>query len=198
MIKKVEKKSMKKKKKSDSKLKNVLEKLNNFFNDPKPIIIVLIAIICLLLIFISRINTKSTIYVGQINENDIQVANVHYFTNNDMNYFYASNALFAGNFADKKVYSYQLGYYVVDKDGEYIEFASRSKEADTPATLAEIVDELSGWSFAESNINSYFFSKEVINNMDNLHFVIRASSKKDSKEADINLDYKVDLSKITK
>ncbi|MCH5167769.1 MAG: hypothetical protein J1F35_07795 [Erysipelotrichales bacterium] len=187
-----------KRKNKNTKKDLVLEKIKNFFNDPKPIIILLIAIICFLLIFISKLNTRSTIYVGEINESEIQVPNIHYFTNNDMNYFYASNALFAGKFANKEVYSYQLGYFVVDGNGNYIEFASRSKEADTSAKLSDIVDELSGWSFAESNVNTYFFTRDVIDNLNNLHFIIKASTKKDSDEADINLDYKVDITKITK
>ena len=187
-----------KKKNKNNKKDLILKKIKHFFNDPKPIIICLIVIICFLLIFISKLNTKSLIYVGEINENEIQVPNIHYFTNNDMNYFYASNAMFAGTLANKEVYSYQLGYYVVDNEGKYIEFASRSKEANSSAKLSDIVEELSGWSFAESNINTYFFSKDVIDNMHNLHFVIKASTKKGSDEADINLDYEVDITKITK
>lgn len=199
MAKKVETKTkIKQNKKSETKINKILMNLKKFFNDPKPIIVVLIAIICFLLIFISKLNTKSLIYVGEINKEDIQVANIHYFTNNDMNYFYASTAVFLGSFADKEIYSYQIGYYVVDSNGEYIEFVTRSKEATSPAKLSEIVDELSAWSFAESNVNNYFFSPEVIRNMGNLHFVIKASTKADTKDADINLDYKVTLTKITK
>lgn len=176
----------------------VLAKIKGFFNNPAPLIIVLIAIICVLLLFISRINVKNKIYVGLINSNEIQIANVHYFTNSDMNYFYASNGLYNGTYKDTEVYSYQMGYYVVDKNNTYHEFATRSKMADTPATVSEIVDELSGWSIAEAYVNRKFFTNEVINNMDNLHFVIKASTKKGSDEADINLDFKVNLSKITK
>ena len=203
MVKKeAKKKKTTKNKKSENKKKLILKKISEFskkfFNDPRPIIIILVAIICFLLIFISKINSKSLIYVGEINENEIQVANVHYFTNNDMNYFYASNALFVGTLADKEVYSYQIGYYAVDSNGEYYEFATRSKQAATSAKLSEIVEELSGWSIAESNINTYFFSRDVVNNMANLHLVIKASTEKDSLESDINLDYEVDVTKITK
>ena len=175
-----------------------IEKIKKFFNDPRPIIIVLIVIILFLLIFISRLNTKSTIYLGELQNSDIQIPNIHYFTNNDMNYFYASTATFTGTQAKTEVYSYQIGYYVVDKKGEYIEFASRSASADTPATLAEIVAEFSGWNMAEPYIQQYFFTKEVIKNMDNMHFIIKASTEKGSKAADINLDYKVEVIKMTK
>lgn len=178
--------------------KAIVTKLKSFFNNPAPLIIVLIAIICALLLFISKMNTKAKIYVGQIDQDGMQVANVHYFTNNDMNYFYASTPLYAGSLANKDVYSYQIGYYAQDKNGNSYEFVTRSKESTTKAKLSEIIEELGGWNLAEAYNNDYFFSNDVINNMDNLHFVVKASTKSDSKEADINLDFKVNLSKITK
>lgn len=186
------------KKKENKEEKVVVTKLKSFFNNPAPLIIVLIAIICILLIFISRMNTKSRIYVGEISKDGLQVANIHYFTNNDMNYFYSSTPLYAGEMKDKDVYSYQIGYYVEDDKGKAYEFATRSKDSTTKVKLSEVVEELGGWNFAESYNKQYFFSPEVIANMDNLHFVIKASTKKDSKDADISLDYKVDLTKISK
>lgn len=177
-------------------INKILTSIKAFFNNPAPLIIVLIAIIAVLLIFISRINIKNAIYVGEINKSDIQVGNIHYFTNSDMNYFYASTAAYTGE--KKQVYSYQIGYYVVDKDNNYIEFATRSKKADAKADLADVIEELSGWNFGEANVNDYFFSKDVIENIDNLHFVVKASTKKDSDNADIVIDYPVELSKITK
>lgn len=182
--------------KIEKKSKKILTKVKAFFNNPAPLIIVLIAIIAVLLIFISRMNLKSTIYVGEINKSDLQVGNVHYFTNNDMNYFYASTAAYLGE--KKEVYSYQMGYYAVDKDNNYIEFTTRSKKADKKADLGDIIEELSGWNFGETNASNYFFSKDVIENIDNLHFVVKASTKKDSDDADIIIDYPVELSKITK
>lgn len=180
------------------KTKVVLDKLKSFFNNPAPIIIVLIAIICVLLVFISRMNTKSSIYVGEIDKDGLLVANVHCFTNNDMNYFYSSTPLYTGENKDADVYSYQIGYYVEDKNGKVYEFATRSKDSTTKAKLSEVIEELGGWNFAESYNRQYFFSPEVIANMDNLRFVIKASTNKDSKDADISLVYKVNLTKISK
>lgn len=196
MAKESNKTSVTNSKKTAKKENKVLSKVKAFFNNPAPIIIVLVAIIAVLLIFISRINIHSKIYVGEINKEDLIVANVHYFTNNDMNYFYASTANYIGKKVD--VYSYQMGYYAVDKSNNYIEFATRSKKADTKASLADVVDELSGWNFGETNQSDYFFSSEVIDNIENLHFVIKASTKKGSDDADIVIDYPVELSKITK
>lgn len=177
---------------------SMMMRIKDFFNRPAPLIIVLIAIICFLLLFISKNSVGSRIYVGEINKDDIQVGSVHYFVNGDMNYFYASNGIYNGEHKDTKVYTYQLGYYVVDSNNEYHEFLTRSKEADTAASLADIVNELSGWSLAESMSNRKFFTNDIMKNLNNLHLVIKASTKKGSKEADISLDYRVELNKITK
>ncbi len=178
------------------KFQKVIDSLKNFFNNPAPLIIVLIGIIAILLIFISRMNINSKIYVGEIETSDIQVSNIHYFINSDMNYFYAAPAVYTGD--DKEVYSYQIGYFVVDENDNYIEFASRSKEADTSVNLSTVIDELSAWNFGELSRSDYFFTDEVIDNLSNLHFVVKASTKKDVEEADVVLDYPVDLTKITK
>lgn len=176
----------------------ISKKLKSFFNNPAPIFIALIAIICVLLLFISRMNTKSKIYVGEIDKDGLQIPNIHYFTNNDMNYFYSSTPLYTGEMKDKEVYSYQIGYYVEDKNDKVYEFATRSKESDKKVKLSEVIEELGGWNFAEDYNRQYFFSREVIANMEDLHFVIKASTTKGSKDADISLDFKVDLTKISK
>ena len=186
----------KKKHDNKEKLKKVGASLKKFFNNPAPIFIVFIAIIAFLLIYISRTNTKNTIFIGLIDKEDIQVVNVHYFTNNDVNYFYASNANFLAE--DKKIYNFQIGYYVKNEKGDLVEFATRSRQLDSSTSLKEVVSEMSGWNFAEKAASDYFFTDEVIQDIENLHFIIKASTKKDSTEADVYYDYEVEMSKITK
>lgn len=185
-----------KKTKTDKEESKVIKGMKKFFNNPAPIIILLVLLNAFLLIYISNYNEKNRIYIGEINKDDVQVVNVHYFTNGDMNYFYASNATYLGE--EKQIYSYQIGYYAVDKDNKYIELATRSKELDKKAPLSEIVTEMSGWNFAESDKSEYFFTNEVLKHMDNLHFVIKASTKKGEKNADVVIDYPVNATKVTK
>ncbi len=52
---------------------SMMMRIKDFFNRPAPLIIVLIAIICFLLLFISKNSVGSRIYVGEINTDDIQV-----------------------------------------------------------------------------------------------------------------------------
>lgn len=175
----------------------VKSKIKSFFNNPLPMLIVLTAIIVILLLYIVNHNQASKIYVGKIEKDDVQVVNVHYFTNSDMNYFYASNALYLGE--NKKVYSYQIGYYAVDSKGEFHELATRARKLDKASPLSDLVTENSGWSIAEIAQNDYFFDRDVLNNIDNLHFVILASTDKEKpNDPDITIDYKVELTKLTK
>lgn len=177
-------------------------KIKRFFNNPLPMLIILTVIIVILLIYIVTTSHESKIYVGEINKEDVNVVNIHYFANNEMNYFYASNAAYLGK--DKKVYSFQIGYYAVDANGVFYELATRAQKLENATSLRDIVSENSGWSISElANPNltdgKKFFDSNVLNNLDNLHFVILASTDKEKpNDPDITIDYKIDLTKLAK
>lgn len=180
-----------------TKEKRLGSSVKKFFNNPLPMLIVLTVIIIILLFYIVNHSQESKIFVGKVDMDDVQVVNIHYFTNNDMNYFYASNAAYLGD--NKKVYSYQIGYYAVGSDGVFHEFATRAGQLDNASPLSDIVTEKSGWTISELAQNDYFFDKDVLHNIDNLHFVILASTDKEKpNDPDIKIDYKVELLKITK
>lgn len=189
-------KKVQEKKKKENNIDKLVVSIKDFFNRPAPLIIFLILMVAFLLLYICKFNSDNKIYVGEINNDEVQVASVHYFTNGDMNYFYASPAIYLGE--DKKIYSYQIGYYVVDESNDYIEFVTRGSKLEEPLSLSELVDELSAWDFAELADANKYFDKDVIKYLDNLHFVIKAATKEDTTEADIVIDYEVDLTKITR
>lgn len=182
--------------------KKAMSKVKNILNNPLPMLIALTIIIVVLLIYISTTSRESKIYVGEINEEDVNIVNIHYFANNDMNYFYASNAAYLGS--DEKVYSFQVGYYVVDAKGEYHELATRSQKLDKATSIRDVVTENSGWSISELanpklTNGKKFFDNDVLNNLENLHFVILASTDKEKpNDPDITIDYKISLTKLTK
>lgn len=196
--KKVEKKEIVEKV-SDEK---VLSKVKRALNNPLPMLIVLTIIIVILLVYIFTTSHESKIYVGSINQEDVNVVNVHYFANNDMNFFYASNAVYLGE--DKKVYSFQIGYYAVDANGKFYELATRAKQLEKATSLRDVVTENSGWTISELanpklTEGKKFFDNDVLNNLENLHFVILASTDKDKpNDPDITVDYKIELTKLTK
>ena len=174
----------------------ILGGLKKFFNNPIPLIIVLIALNGFLLLYISNYNEKNKIYVGSIEKTDVAVVNVHYFTNGDMNYFYASNALYNGE--KKDIYSYEMGYYVKNMKGEFVPFATRSRKLDQALDLGTTITEMSGWNFAEADSAPKFFTSEVLNNMEELYFIVKASTEENSTKADIYIEYPVETIKVTK
>ena len=191
-----QKKNVKVEEKKVTKFSKVLDALKRFFNNPAPLIIVLVALNAFLLLYISNYNDKNRIYVGSIEKSDVAVVNVHYFTNGDMNYFYASNALYNGD--KKNIYSYERGYYVKDLKGEFIPFAVRSGKLDKAIDLSTTITEMSGWNFAEADSSTKFFTSDVLKYMDKLYFIVKASTEENSTKADVYIEYPVDTVKVTK
>lgn len=191
-----QKKNVKVEEKKVTKFSKVLDALKRFFNNPAPLIIVLVALNAFLLLYISNYNDKNRIYVGSIEKSDVAVVNVHYFTNGDMNYFYASNALYNGD--KKNIYSYEMGYYVKDLKGEFIPFAVRSGKLDKAIDLSTTITEMSGWNFAEADSSTKFFTSDVLKYMDKLYFIVKASTEENSTKADVYIEYPVDTIKVTK
>ena len=184
-----------KKDKKENVFKRVLKAVGRFFNHPAPLIIILCIINLGLVLYIYRVNTRDEIVVGTVTDDSVSVSNVHYFTNNSMNYFYAMNA---HSERTEKIYTYSIGYYTVDNYGEYTELAVRSGKLDKPLEAKDIIGDYSGWNIAELANKPYHFSAKIKNNIKNLHFVFKGSTKKDVTEADIVIDVKVDTTKLTK
>ena len=189
------KKQLKKNVKKENKFKKVLGAIGRFFNRPTPIIIALCIINLGLLLYIFRVNTRDDILVGSVTHEDVSINNIHYFTNNDMNYFYAMNA---HSERKDKVYTYSIGYYTVDEDNNYTEFAVRTGSLGDPLAISDIIGDYSGWNIAELAKKPYHFTAKNKNNINNMHFVFKGSTKKDSTDADIVIDVKVDMTKLTK
>ena len=184
--------------KKESKFKNILKlvgsKIKVFFNHPAPLIVALIAINLFTLLYITRQEDNNLIYVGSVS-GTVAVGTVHFFTNNDINYFYASSATYLGE--EAKIYSYEIGYYV--KDGnELVPFATRSGVLEKSTSLASVVNEQSGWEIPEAYNAHHFFKPEIVKNLDKLYFVINASTKEDSTSADVHYEIEVETTKVTK
>lgn len=176
--------------------KKIASSLKKFFNHPAPLIIILIFIVLVLTMYIANYNNKNKIYVGQLDESDIAIVNVHFFLNGDMNYFHAANAVYLGE--DKEIYTFQVGYYAVDDNNNRYELASRSGSLENKTSLKDVIEENSGWSFAESDKGVLHFTNDVRKNIDNIHFIVMASTEKGSTTPDIVIDYPMNLEKITK
>ena len=189
----VDEKPKKKKNKKEEKKPNIIKRL---FNNPLPIF--LVQTLWIIVMIVAYINLRSSIamYAGVLESDVASSSNIHYFVNNDMNYFHAASVTFTGE--DKQIYSYNIGYYVTGDNGELVEFISRSNKLQAPASLKEVVQDMTGYSFAESTYQRRFFTPEVVRNFNKLHFVISASTEKGSDKADVYYDLPVGITKISK
>ena len=188
------KESVKKENKVKVFFKNVWGKIKLFFNHPAPLVIALIILNFISLLYITSYEDNNQIYVGSINKG-VSVGSIHFFTNNDINYFYASSATYLQE--DKDVYTYEIGYYV-KKGNELIPFATRSGKLEKASSLGSIVNELSGWEIVEAYNAQSLFKPEIVPHMDKLYFVINASTQKDSTKADVHFEIEVENTKVTK
>jgi hypothetical protein len=174
--------------------KKVMEVLKKIFNNPKIIIIALSIICIILLIALVKGNKKEAFYFGDSQTSDLTIQDIHYFTNKKINYFYSSGAIFSGD--DKQIYAYKVGYYVVDKNNNYIEFATYANVLSNAVSLKDIVAINSAFSVAEYTGNASLFTSDVLANMNNLHFVIQASTVKDADTYDVYLDYPINVKEV--
>ena len=187
---------MEKKKNNIKNENNVLKAIKNFFNNPTPLFIAFIIIIVFLLFYINQNINKDSIMVGEVDQTEISVHNIHYFLNDDINYFYADKAVYSGE--NKTVYKYQIGYFVENNKGELLDFATRSgSDTDKGFKLSDLINDMSGWNFMERADSPYFFKKNIMPYINKIHFVVLASTDKDSDDADINIDYEVNVINFT-
>ena len=198
--KKVETKiEVKKETKVDTKIKKekvkvpFKERVKRFFNSPQPLFVVFILIIVGLLMYIVQYSKHDTIMTGSYIGDQGSIGAIHCFTNHKINVFYATPATYSAE--DKKIYGYNIGYYY--ESGEELKpFLVRSGQSDTALSLKEVVTKYSSWNISELAGSNSYFKEEVMNNLDKLHFVVYAATKKDSKEVDYVVDFKVEVDKI--
>jgi len=176
-------------KKEENKMTDIKSKLNNTF----PMVVVLSIVCVILLGYIYTHKNDDNIYVGTVSNENVTIGNVHYFKNSKINYFYSSPASYTGE--DKKVYSFQIGYFVEDNKGELIPFLTRSDKVEKGISLKQITLEMTSWNIIELDSTGSYFNKDVKPYLNKVHFVIKATSKDDN-NYDIVIDSKVDYKKV--
>ena len=169
------------------------ERAKKFFNSPQPLFVVFTLIIVGLLMYIVQYSKHDTIMTASYIGEEGSIGAIHCFTNHKINVFYATPATYTGE--DKKIYGYDIGYYYESGD-ELKAFLVRSGQSDTALSLKEVVTKNSSWNISELATSKAYFTEEVMNNLDKLHFVVYASTKKDSTLVDYTVDFKVDVDKI--
>ncbi|MCR5483568.1 MAG: hypothetical protein K6E99_04110 [Bacilli bacterium] len=181
--------------KKESKLKKIGGKIKAFFNDPRPIIIVLIILVCLLNIGFANYKSNYRVYQGFYASDEINIRSIHAYIHPKVSTFYSSGAVYTGE--EKKVYQYRIGYYY--ESGDSYNFLKESTEdLDTPIDLADIISKTSYFDYSESQIaENLVFTRDARKNIGKLHFMVFASTTKETTdEYDIAIDCPIDFTEF--
>ncbi len=181
--------------KKESKIKKIGRKLKTFFNDPRPIIIVLLILVLLFNIAFANYKKKYKVYQGFYTSDTINIRSIHAYIHPKVSTFYSSGAVYSGE--AKKVYQYQIGFYYETGDG-YNFIKESSDSLDTAIDLADIINRTSYFDYSESEVaENLVFTREAKENIGKLHFIVQASTTKDTDDGfDIQIDCPIDFTEF--
>ncbi len=190
VAKKVEVKPVEEKKvevKKESKLKAIGARLKRFFNSPQPLIVVLALMVVALLIYNVNYSKHDSIYVGHYLQDNGSIGTIHCFTNHKINVFYATPASYEGE--DVGLYAYEIGYYY-EYEGKLKPFVIRTGIQEDKVSVKKIISDNSYFNISELSVNKSYFTDEVMDNLDKLHFIVYGATTNDSSH---KIDYVIDF-----
>ena len=171
------------------------DKLTELLNSPRTVIIVLIILCACLLLALFKVKNNHQFYTGQINTDDFGVAEVHYYSDDLVTYFFANAAVYGGE--NKDIYDIEIKYYV-DIDGKENIIDDLYKKFDKKQSLQEMITMYTKTNIVDlKNQSKLIFTKDMKKNIKNTKLVIIASTTKDLNK-DIVLKYDVNLNKVNK
>ena len=166
--------------------KKINNRIVDLVNTPRTIIIFLILMLLVLCISIMKLKGKYKFYSGQISDNVMAVAEIHYYSEPTMTYFFANNAVYGGE--DKKINNIDVKYVVTVNNNEVIIDESKH-EFDKPQSLREMIMVYSKFKVVDlKGKTNTIFTDEVKKNITSMKLVIDAD--------DTHLEYPVSLSKL--
>ena len=177
---------MKKRSKETNKIKQLI-------NNPKTIIIFMIAFFIIMLLWVVSLNKRIKFYSGQIAADDLAVSELHYYTDDKMTYFFANNAVYGGK--DQSIYKFDIKYVIKIDNKEYV-IEDFNTEFDEKQSLSQMIMRYSKFKVVDLKKQSnVIFTKEMKKNINNLKLIINASTSKDG-DYDINLSYDVEIKQV--
>ena len=189
----MKKEKKKNKNKKDNKIvvffKRNEPELKKFFNDPRPIIIVLIILVVLYTFAFANFKSKYKVYNGSFASDQVTIKKISVYFHPRISSFYSSGAVYTGE--EKKVYQYRIGYYYDSGNGEYNFIRESTESLDNAVDLADIVNKTTYFDYSEfaNSGESVVLTLNAKKNMDKLHFMIFAST---TKETDYDYDVLID------
>lgn len=179
---------MTKKKKESNKLIEIL-------NNPRTIIIVLILLCIGLLIGLFGEKNNHQFYTGQINAEDFGVAEIHYYSDDLVTYFFANAGIYGGE--DKDIYDLEIKYYVDVNGKEYI-IDDLYKKFDKKQSLQEMITMYTKTNIVDlKNQSVKIFNDDMKKNIKNTKLIIIASTDKELSK-DLVFKYDIELNKVNK
>ena len=193
---KKEKKNNKSKK--DNKIcaffKKIGPKVKTFLNDPRPIIIVLIILVILYTVAFANFKNKYKVYSGSFASDQVTIKKINVYFHPKVSTFYSSGAVYTGE--EKKVYQYRIGYYYDSGNGEYNFIREATESLEKAVDLADIVNKTTYFDYSEfaNSSESVVLTLNAKKNMDKLHFMIFASTTKETDDDyDVIIDCPIDF-----
>ena len=175
--------------------KKETNKFLEIVNNPNILIIALLIITVWLVISLGIVKNENKFYTGELSTNDLAVSDIHYYSSPNATFFYANQAVYAGE--EKQISKILIGYYVKVGD-ELKQIDVTEKEFEKPINLSDAVITYSKFNVAGlKNGFGIYLSKEIKKNMTNLYLVVRAQTTK-SDNYDINYEEPIQLYRVNK
>lgn len=158
------------------------------------ILIILIIITLFVLMYCNKIMKQCNAYIFEGKSDYVEINSGVIALNYNMNLFQGSNINYIAK-EDKSIVSYDIGYYVLIND-EYQPLASMASDDEgNIISLKKIIEGKDNFRVFEFSKSNYYFTKDKINNLNNLYFIIKAT---DEEGNIINDVIKLELIKLTK
>lgn len=164
-----------------------------FFNSYNVIIISLIILVLVLIFFCCHLMKSSKTYMFNGSGKYVTIYNGVVSLNYDINIFEGSDITYLP-LKDEAVTKYKIGYYVKVNDSlkELVVISDEDKDG---YSLKSVLEGLSAFNVTELPKNDKYFNSEKIKNLNNLYFVIEATTK--SGEV-INESYELNVTKLSR
>lgn len=168
------------------------DKVINLFKSYRVILIVLIGITLFILLYCNKLMNSCSSYIFEGNSEYVEINSGVIALNYNMNLFQGSNIKYVYD-KDIIITSYDIGYYVLNGE-EYLPLVSMASD-DDEVSLKKLIEGKDNFRVYEFSKSNYYFTKDKINNLNNLYFIIKVV---DNKGNEINDVVKLDIIKITK
>lgn len=169
------------------------EKIIKIFKSYKTIIIFLLMLCLFILMYCNKLMNSCSTYLFEGKSDYIEINSGVIALNYNMNLFQGSNIEYIYD-KDIVITNYDIGYYILI-DEEYQPLATLASDEENEISLKKLIEGKDTFRVYEFSKSNYYFTKDKLNNINNLYFIIKATDTKGNNITDLT---KLDIIKITK